>query len=43
MRLKLLCSCRHTAKHHKRSGHCRKGCDCRAALVKHMRKRRAGQ
>lgn len=32
------CSCNHTAKHHKVSGHCRPGCDCTAAARKANRK-----
>jgi hypothetical protein len=35
------CTCTHTAKHHKQSGRCRKGCDCQAAWVKWQRKLRA--
>ena len=34
------CTCRHTAKHHKQSGRCRKGCTCDWAERKAERKRR---
>lgn len=34
------CTCGHTAKKHKRSGHCRKSCTCDWALRKHDRKRK---
>jgi len=34
------CTCTHTLKHHKSSGRCRKGCECKAALVKAERKRK---
>lgn len=33
--------CTHTNKHHKQSGHCRKGCPCARALVKAVRKERS--
>lgn len=35
------CNCTHTAKKHKASGRCRKGCECRAAQRKADRKLRA--
>jgi hypothetical protein len=33
------CTCNHTPKHHKLSGHCRPGCPCQAASRKAERKR----
>lgn len=33
------CTCTHTPKHHKASGRCRKGCECKAAQVKADRKK----
>lgn len=37
-----LCNCPHAPKHHKRSGRCRKGCECPRAMLKvEWKKRRA--
>jgi len=34
MRLKRFCTCPHTAKHHKVSGRCKRGCACQASALK---------
>ena len=32
VRKRVACTCVHTAKHHRKSGGCRKGCDCQAGI-----------
>jgi hypothetical protein len=32
VRKKTPCTCNHALKHHRKTGHCRKGCDCNAGI-----------
>lgn len=34
MKQNQICTCTHTMKHHKVTGRCRKGCECKAAAIK---------